>query len=835
MCCRSVFRSCACLLLKLFSVVMLFAFCCGISFAADDNFVPINPASYDNAINFNQSMGNNSLTLSNDMFGLHGPFSLQATYSKLFGITFAGTYTQLLDRSNAVLAELDLGGKQRRIAATWGHALTSTQLIKITAENLSQDLDFDFASGKTSKWIYQNAIGGSYAYLLKNGMVNDITVNAYYSKANSKSLSNKNYISGGTTYTNFRRIAGGIDKSASIGLHLLPMPTTLVGVQANYDNVSYSMRNDLTTKNNTRGLGATVSLDQVINDHVKFNLLASHRKPYQDYKAEIDWLVNSAPGSSLELSLLGERIIGNLGTQNDTQGGINLTYTWGGNPTAKPMVYEVPKANVGINGLRDWVSKPAVHMEQVLALKDETSRAAVTGTDDPSKKVAVDDGNKITVYQGKSQQIDVTEYFANKNNCKDAAKMAYAVESLPKGHHLYYKDGKLNTKKNSFTTKDINKSFAIKFVPASVTPSTLGVMNLGLTLTLVVAPNNDHDPNPYPNPHFVNPPITIYATVEKFYNKQPMAYEDQTEDNQFFINPDPNIPGNDLSFSFAGLTELGLQDDVEAKLRSVGINHYFIIGFSGTPKVSDIGEHKINIHASNDQGGISQAPLIITIIIGAKPTITIPSLTFSYKKPVNEDITQYIKSTPGYDLDEVVANLSEYGLSLRFDKKTKKITIIGTPIKTTETERTILISAKNKFGKTDSDFKLDILSPPIKLKDIGDKAAQVGADFPLVSLDDYFEIPAGSSKISDWEIEAKSQDGQVDIKDLGQIKDYFGLKIKDDRLQGVLRDVKQHAPYMFYIKAKNGEGSSIDKDGHPAVVKMNLAVSAENNWKGVGK
>ena len=88
-------------------------------------------------------------------------------------------------------------------------------------------------------------------------------------------------------------------------------------------------------------------------------------------------MASSKPGSSLELGLLGERIVGNLGTKNDNQLGINMTYTWGGSSTAKPMVYAVTKLS-DLENLRNWVTKPAVHMEQVLALKDE-SRITLTG------------------------------------------------------------------------------------------------------------------------------------------------------------------------------------------------------------------------------------------------------------------------------------------------------------------------------------------------------------------------------------------------------------------------------------------------------------------------
>jgi len=586
---------------------------------------------------------NQALTFNNTMFGMKGPFSLQATYSKLFGLTFEGTYTQLLNQRNAVAAELDLGGKQRRFGATWAHALTTNQLIKITAENLSQDLDFDFFSGKTSKWIYQNAIGASYAYLIKDNMLHDININAYYSKANSKTLPYKDYTVGATNYRNFRRIAGGTDKSISVGADVTPTPATLVGIQANYDNVSYKMKNDLTAKNNSKGLGATVSLEQIINDNVKFNLLASHRKPYQDYQAGINWLASSKPGSSLELGLLGERIVGNLGTKNDNQVGINMTYSWGGSSTAKPMVYAVTNLN-DLENLRNWVGKPAVHMEQVLALKDESKIALQDGKTNPVNTVA---NNEITVHPREAKQIDVTQYFASQTNDKDANKIEYAIKTMPKNHNLQYKDGKLIINKDSFTTKDRNQKFTIQFVPANInTISSLSIVSLVLTV-------KSYDSNPYPNKRYMpggEEPIQINLQVGKKIDPplDPVK-EGQQEDKkyQLMINPDFLVKGNDLKAYFkqdeeAKLTELGLSYKVDYIPRTKGKgypNTYFVLTFSGTPTQQSRGSYKFHLYAEDHEGGESRTPLLIPITIsGTDPHVDVlGKTTYNVGDTVDEE------------------------------------------------------------------------------------------------------------------------------------------------------------------------------------------------------
>ena len=159
----------------------------------------------------------------------------------------------------------------------------------------------------------------------------------------------------------------------------------------------------------------------------------------------------------------------------------------------------------------------------------------------------------------------------------------------------------------------------------------------------------------------------------------------------------------------------------------------------------------------------------------------------AYSQEVDEDITQYFKSTSGYNLEEVVADLSEYGLKLNFDEGNQRIAITGTPTKTTEAERTIPISASNRFGETDSNFKLDILSPPIRLKDIGDKAGQVGKYIDPIPLRNYFEIPTGSPAIDGWDIEAKSQG--LYYKDSYLIKNY-GINQTISELRTIFSDKK---------------------------------------------
>lgn len=378
-----------------------------------------------------------NLNITSDMLGMHGPFSLSTIYSKTYGLILQGKYLQLLNPTNAFALELDGGKAERRVGITWGHVLTPNQRFKLSAENLSQrmNFDFDFDSGNVSKWVSQNAIGGTYEYLLSNKFVKDLNLNAYCSKAKSRDLGFKDFIQDGHRWRNFRRIAGATDKSGSLGIDVSPAKSTLIGLQLNYDKVKYNTRYE-NSNNDSSGLGATVSLHQLVNQHVQFSLLASDRKPYKDYQAEVDWLLHSAPGTQLQLGLIGERMDGNLGLPNDNRVGLNLSYSWGGDSN-QSATFSDPVPNNDASGLKDWTNTPAVHMSQVLAIKDQkTVDMGVVSPKPIGKK------NDEGFYWNK----DIYDGSAIKEDTGQSFDLVYGKEQTPEAPHnaLIYSDGIYN-------------------------------------------------------------------------------------------------------------------------------------------------------------------------------------------------------------------------------------------------------------------------------------------------------------------------------------------------------------------------------------------------------
>ena len=180
---------------------------------------------------------------------------------------------------------------------------------------------------------------------------------------------------------NFRRIAGGTDKSASAGVDLAPSSSTAVGLTLNYDDVHYNTKYQ--NNQDLSGLGATVSLQQLITHRLKMKVDASQREMAKDYGAELDYLVHTRPGTKLQVGLLGARNLGTDKLASDDRVGFNVSYSWGGNTSAKNTGYQAMADNHTTvdahQGLSTWTGTPAVHMSQVLAIADQKTINKATG------------------------------------------------------------------------------------------------------------------------------------------------------------------------------------------------------------------------------------------------------------------------------------------------------------------------------------------------------------------------------------------------------------------------------------------------------------------------
>ena len=292
---------------------------------------------------------------------LTGPVAAGIQYSDLYGAILRGQLTQGFTSNQAASLEAEYGLENHRANLGWGYALTPNQRFKIAAEHLAQFMEFNFSSGDASRWISQNAIGGSYQYLIPSSFINDINANLDYSKAISNNLPARS----SNSSTVQRHAAGANNTGGGIGVDITPTYGTLVGAQLNYDDVKYEVRYEGDDEND--GLGFTLTLQQLLTKHVKLNLLASSRTPYQDYQGGVSWLLNTHSNDRAEWAFNVERIIGKSAyNYDDTRLGLDFIYAWDASDSEATSGY-----NLVSNDLNNWVSQPAVYLKQVLARKDQ--------------------------------------------------------------------------------------------------------------------------------------------------------------------------------------------------------------------------------------------------------------------------------------------------------------------------------------------------------------------------------------------------------------------------------------------------------------------------------
>ncbi|MBU1628598.1 MAG: hypothetical protein KKH06_00720, partial [Gammaproteobacteria bacterium] len=392
--------------------------------------------------------------------------------------------------------------------------------------------------------------------------------------------------------------AGGSDEAMSFGVDLLPTQMTRLGLQMDYDNLRYDMRYE--KNSNTSGLGGTITLDQIVARRLKFSLLASDRKPYQEYQAGIKWLADNAPGNVLEIGLSGTHIAGSHGIDNDNRVDLDLTYSWDSDTMGDFTYYGSFGEDNSQQALRSWTAAPAVHMEQVLAVRDEKVQQVVTSKQSFVAAQAI----SIPVVPG-NVRVELSKYIAN-----SAFDDHWQVSGLPS--ELHYENGVISGK---LTKQDVGKHFSVALVPASNDGAKPCALNLQ------VVPQGD-----VPAPMSDNcPPDVSYSPGETI---TPLQYAGH-------YNPESSPKGlfyDDIwEFNSLSLTVTGLKDgdfDSGLKANYAPNDESGILTIQGT--VSSVPHvYHVKIYATN-LFGESTKTQDFTITVGKQ--IPLPSVNVS-KQP----------------------------------------------------------------------------------------------------------------------------------------------------------------------------------------------------------
>lgn len=314
-------------------------------------------------------------SISSSQFGWSGPFTFAISRDGLNGYFADARYTQKINENFAVSGIGDYGRKMYRFGGTLGFKFLNSNLLKISAERLSQVLPFIFDSGNINERMGQNAYGARYQHIFENNNFwQTLSFGGYYSNVSSKWLAPVYFSLNGENAINYRRIAGGIAKGVDLGADLKLTNTTTLTGKVYYDAVNYDtvLNNPQTPNYDSRGVGGGVSLNQLIGDYLNLSLEGDSRKIYDTYKARLSWLPPFLSNIGLELSFSAERIV----SHNDTPSanGVALSFSFNPELIGKSKVkYQSPSART-FSDIANWTSIPAVRMERVLAQAEQLTQ-----------------------------------------------------------------------------------------------------------------------------------------------------------------------------------------------------------------------------------------------------------------------------------------------------------------------------------------------------------------------------------------------------------------------------------------------------------------------------
>ena len=229
-------------------------------------------------------VNSDNLSLSSAQLGWNGPLTFGISSDNLFKYGFNAQYTQEINEQLALSGLVEYGNNSSRFNGTIGFGFLTHELLKISAERLSQNLPFTFDSGTINTNISQNAYGVSYQHVFEEGIIRTINFTGYYTNTHNKLLDPIIFSSGDSKYKNYRNVAGGTSKGFDVGSDLLLSKNTGISGHIFYDFLKYNTIYTPNSKYDTSGIGGNVSIDQIITDHIKLSVSGNIRKIYDVYK-----------------------------------------------------------------------------------------------------------------------------------------------------------------------------------------------------------------------------------------------------------------------------------------------------------------------------------------------------------------------------------------------------------------------------------------------------------------------------------------------------------------------------------------------------------------------
>jgi len=766
---------------------------------------------------------NQSLTLNSQMFGYHGPLSIGTEYSQDYGVILTGQYTQKIGQRNALSLIAEGGAGQRRLNATWALLITQNQRIKLSVERLVQRMKFDFDSGRVKEWVPQNAYGATYEYFIKQGWLNDVSLNAFYSRANSKNFNPVIFSQNALMYENFRHIAGGTDKSVSLGSDFFPTTSTKLNFQVNYDNVHYNEKYN-TRNHDSRGLGLTLNLHQLITKRIRLNLLASTRTMYNQLGGEVSLLVPTRRGTALHLNLKTTHTVGLHGVPNNNVYGVNLAYSWGLSGSASGFSLQ---RESNVNDLASWAATPAVKMPQVLAVLDQRTVAVPSPRAPPKSGFAVAPHHfNLYIHPGEKVNFKLNHVLP-----PQPANTQVQVAHLPEGWHY--------DAKNEAITAQIHKKIQLKtptsFSVQASENTTLGLVQAAQHYTVTILAGNPS--TPYANSNSSYGPY--HLTEGQAYQSAtfPLASDNANSSTALYINLMEQV-----GYPIVEAKAENLPPGITLQTQHLGSAGKETISFSGTPNtVTQSTTYLVSLEVKNGLGNWNEPPpKTITFIVAPKPktptwdkqvppaqsypagkSITVVDMGKYFSNPTGNgeltfdatDPASIAVTTPAHPAAESLekSTLWSSGSGIHLDGN-NLTGIIPTGI--AEGKYTIHFVAKNSAGFSNDGgptMTLNVQGKPVWTK--ADPVAQVtktGAAITNIDLSKYFTNPANSGDLT-VTTEVISPDNKTNTLKGSTIgNNGAGLHMQGTTLEGTVPATALTGTYKFHTIASNSVDPSAD-------------------------
>lgn len=275
------------------------------------------------------------------------------------------------DDSSAASLILQGGEDNFRANGTIGAYFTDQQRIKASYDFMHERIAFRFATGKSRKWINQQAGGIQYDYLLDGCFLKEINISGFYSNAESKNVGDFQVAPGLVLE---RHIAGSNYWNINAGVTTSPWENGFLGIEVNYGQLKYERK--LYSDRKLSGWGGKLIFDQYLDDGVHFHAAGEWKRFSRFAEGKLSKTFCFECGA-LDVGVFASRLVGEHGLNNNTRYGIEIVLGPQGIGAAQSYyTYDPCRCRTPCD-LIGWISQAAVEMPAIYAIAEQ--RLSCTG------------------------------------------------------------------------------------------------------------------------------------------------------------------------------------------------------------------------------------------------------------------------------------------------------------------------------------------------------------------------------------------------------------------------------------------------------------------------